>query len=105
MLNKICKILKLTCFSVFILLFTIFIFNNTDIITINLWPFKKQVSIRIFLLIIFIFILGMLFSMLLNLIKENFGIKKIKEEYRLKNIEKELNNLKNKYENTNNTKN
>ena len=76
-------------------MFVFFIFNNTAMVAVNLWPIADVVEIRLFLLIIFVFVVGMLFSMFLNLIKSVFNIKEI---YRVKNLEKELNNLKIDYE-------
>ncbi len=76
-------------------MFVVFIFNNTSMIKLNLWPFANNIEIRLFLLIILVFILGMLFSMFLNVFKSCLNIK---NSYKIKNLEKELNNLKNNYE-------
>ncbi|MBO4956466.1 MAG: LapA family protein [Rickettsiales bacterium] len=98
MLSKIIKICKLTITLICIVIFTLFVFNNTTKTTINLWPFSTNVEIRVFLLIIFVFILGMLFSMLINFIKNGLDISKIKDSYKIKQLEKEVNNLKNNYD-------
>ena len=98
MANKIIKILKLTITLICVVIFTLFVFNNTTKTTINLWPFSTNIEIRVFLLIIFVFILGMLFSMLINFLKNVFGISKIKNNHKIKQLEKEINNLKKSYD-------
>lgn len=98
MINKIIKICKLTLTLICVVIFTLFVFNNTTKTTINLWPFSTNIEIRIFLLIIFVFILGMLFSMLINFLKTGINISKIKNSHKIKQLEKEINNLKKNYD-------
>ena len=98
MTNKIIKILKLTITLICVVIFTLFVFNNTTKTIINLWPFSTNIEIRVFLLIIFVFILGMLFSMLINFLKNGFDISKIKDNHKIKQLEKEINNLKKNYD-------
>lgn len=101
MVNKILKISKLLTFSIFSIIFIIFVFNNTNSTSISLWPLFVDVEIKTFLLIIFVFILGMLFSMFLNLFKSNLFYIKTKENSKIKNLEKELKILKNDINNEN----
>lgn len=101
MIQKIKDICKIILTIILLIIFILFIFNNAEIIKINLFPFSYVIEIRLFLLIIFVFILGILFSTFINLIKNIFNIQKIKNNYKIKNIEKELKTLKNKYENEN----
>ncbi len=96
MLNKIKDISKIIIFSLLFLLFIIFIFSNTEKVKINLFPFSNVLEIRIFLLIIITFISGFLFSMFLNILKDAFGLQKLKYNLKIANMEKEIQILKNK---------
>jgi uncharacterized integral membrane protein len=79
MLQKVIDILKITLLIVLFVIFVIFIFNNFEFVKINLFPFAYIVEIRLFLLIIFTFILGMFFSMFLNFLKGVLNINIIKK--------------------------
>ncbi len=95
MLSKIKDISKIIIFSLLILLFIVFIFSNTEKVKINLFPFSTILEIRLFLLIIFTFIFGFLFSMFLNLLKGAFGLQRLKYNLKIINMEKEIQILKN----------
>lgn len=96
MLNKFKNIFKVILISLLFLIFLVFIFSNTGIVKINLFPFSTIIEIRMFLLIIITFIFGFLFSMFLNLLNDAFGLQKLKYNLKITNMEKEIQILKNK---------
>lgn len=93
-MEKVLNILKYITFSLLLIIVCLFVFNNTNMVEINLWPFSSVIKIRIFLLIVLSFIFGILFSTFINFINGNFGINKIKNRLYIKNLEKEVNKLK-----------
>lgn len=93
MLNKIVDIFKIVLFLLFIVIFMVFVFSNTEMVKINLFPFSTMVEIRLFLLIIFTFLLGFLFALMLNFSRN--VINNFKNNKKISDLEKEIKTLKN----------
>ena len=95
MLNNIMDFLKLLLFAIVLLFIISFSFVNTDVIKIKIIPFFYEVETRVFLAVIFSFILGFLFGTFLNIIKSVKNIlANMKIEKRVKKLEQELDEKK-----------
>ena len=92
MLTKIKDICKILLFFLFILVFMVFVFSNTAMVKISLFPFSTIIEIRLFLLVIFTFMLGFLFAMFLNFSQNIFS--DFKNNRKISNLEKEIKILK-----------
>ena len=78
------RILKLIILFFIAIIFTLFVFSNTEVVNIKL--FAWEVKIRLFLLIIFTFLLGMIFANCINYFKNFFLIRNYKTQIKeLKN--------------------
>ncbi|MDR1499015.1 MAG: lipopolysaccharide assembly protein LapA domain-containing protein [Rickettsiales bacterium] len=80
MFHKIKDVLKVVLSTALFVIFMIFISSNTTLVELNLFPFLYTIKIRLFLLIIFTFILGMCFSMFLGLVKKIFNFSRVKKD-------------------------
>jgi uncharacterized integral membrane protein len=101
MLGKISLVLKKIAYFLVFLFLLVFIFSNTDFVRVSLPPFGYEMKIRIFFLIIMSFFLGSLFGYFLNVFNIGKAIKRIGEKKKIKNMEKELENVKNANEEKN----
>ena len=79
------RILKLIILFFIAIVFTLFVFSNTSVINVKL--FIWEVKIRLFLLIIFTFLLGMIFANCINYFKNFFLIRNYKTK--IKKLENE----------------
>lgn len=78
------RILKIILLFLVATVFTLFVFGNTEIITIKF--FVWEIKIRLFLLIIFTFLFGLVFANCINYFKNLFLIKEYKTKIKeLKN--------------------
>ena len=67
------RLFKLFFLILFSIIFIIFTFSNTEIITINFLFF--EIKIRLFLLIVIVFIFGLIFANCINYFKHFFNKK------------------------------
>ncbi len=97
MKSGIISFFKILLFFIILITFTVFMSNNSDFVRVNLAPFDYILEIKLFLLIIISFVLGILAMILFNLIASLFGLKEIFSYFKRKKMEKEINKLKTKY--------
>lgn len=68
--------------------------NNSDFVKINLAPFDYILEIKLYLVVMLSFILGIFVVILFNFITGFFGLKEFLSYFRKKRLEKEINKLK-----------
>ena len=79
------RILKLVILFFIAIVFTLFVFSNTEIVNVKL--FFWEVKIRLFLLIIFTFLFAVIFANCVNYFKNFFKIRDYK--IKIKKLENE----------------
>lgn len=88
------KFIKYILIILLLIFFVTFCIANDEMVTISLSPFPFEADIKLFLLIIFSILLGILISYFLKSIN-SFGklIKSIKEKAKTKKLDKKIENL------------
>ena len=94
MKNGIVGFFKILLFFALLIIFTIFMSNNSDFVRINLAPFDYILEIKLYLVVMLSFILGIFVVILFNFITGFFGLKEFLSRFRKKRLEKEISKLK-----------
>ncbi|MBP7710534.1 MAG: DUF1049 domain-containing protein [Rickettsiales bacterium] len=85
------RTIKTILLSLILICLVIFMVNNRQIITLQLFPLPIEIDTRVFMLIFFFFLLGMFFGMLAcskSLLTRIFT--GFKDKQKIKNLEKEI---------------
>ena len=91
LIKSIIRIIKTVLASVVLVVLVIFMVNNREIITIHLSPLSYNIETRIFLVMIFFFLFGMLFGFLAFSEKMiNKSINNFQDLRKLKKLEKKV---------------
>lgn len=88
------KLTKTFILSLLLICMVIFMVNNRDVITIHTHPFAFEIETRIFLVMLFFFLFGMLFGFLAfskNMIEKS--ISNFKDRWKIHRLEKKNNKL------------
>lgn len=86
------RILKSVILFAFLSIIVIFMVNNREIISLNLFPLPFVIETRIFVALIVIFLLGALFSFLVlsgNIMK--ISVKNLKNRHQIKKLQEKAN--------------
>lgn len=94
MKNGIISFFKILLFFAILIVFTIFMSNNSDFVRINLAPFDYMLEMKLYLVVILSFVLGIFATILFNFITSFFGLKEFLYHFKNKRMEKEINKLK-----------
>ncbi len=91
LLKSILRILKKTFSYLLLVAVIVFMVNNREIVTLQLYPFPFELETRLFLVIIFFFLFGLIFGLIFcsqNIVGRI--IESLKDKYRIKKLENQV---------------
>jgi uncharacterized integral membrane protein len=95
MILKFWKVLKAIILILFIVLFVSFAVANRGFVQLSLFPLPLEIKIRVFLLIIFSVVCGIIISLFVNSLHSiKAFFKNLKKKQKVGNLEKEIEKLK-----------
>ncbi len=85
------RLIKTVLVSLVLVCLVIFMVNNREIVTLQLFPLPIEIETRVFMLMLFFFLLGMFFGMIVcskSLLSKIFA--SFKDKQKIRKLEKEI---------------